>query len=209
MADLSEAIIQYLSAGESAFGLLVLFAASLIEYVFPPFPGDTVTLFGAFLASQRGWSVPLVFIAVIAGSLAGAALDYALGAKLGKKTENELTGRALAARQKAKPLLQRFERHGVIYVAINRFLPGIRPLFFVAAGMAKLPFRMVLFWGAISAALWNTAIIAAGYAMGENWQRLLDWLERYTIVAWIAIAVIALAVIARAIWVKRRKNDLS
>ena len=63
MEQLAQPLLDFLSAGQSAAGLSVLFVSALIEYVFPPFPGDTVTLFGAFLAAHQGWSVPLVFTA--------------------------------------------------------------------------------------------------------------------------------------------------
>ena len=204
MEGLTESVLELLSAGQSAAGLGVLFVSSMVEYVFPPFPGDTVTLFGAFLAAAEGWSVPLVFAAVTAGSLAGAALDYALGRRLARTPVEELTGRRRRARERLGPILERFERHGAAYVAINRFLPGVRALFFVAAGMARLPLGKVLAWGALSAAAWNALIIAAGFALGENWERLLGWLRAYTTAAWIVLAAAALAVVARWLWKRRR-----
>jgi membrane-associated protein len=205
MEDIGQQLIDYLAAGQSAVGLLILFGSALVEYVFPPFPGDTVTLFGAFLAANFEWSVPLVFGVVTAGSLAGAALDYALGRRLAHTPAGQLKGRKKKAREKVQPLLEKFERHGAAYVVINRFLPGIRAFFFVAAGMAKLPLWKVLAWGAISAAAWNALIIGAGFAIGKNWERLLGWLRTYTTVAWAVIGVIVLALLIRWLWKKRDK----
>lgn len=204
MEDLARSAIEYLSAGQSAAGLAVLFAAALVEYVFPPFPGDTVTLFGAFLAAHGGWSVPLVFAAVTVGSVGGAAVDYALGRRLARRPLAELEGRALRARERMEPILERFRRHGAIYVALNRFLPGIRALFFVAAGMARLPLWAVLLWGAVSAAAWNALIIAAGFALGKNWERLLELLGTYTTGAWILIGLVVVVLLIR--WFARRSR---
>ena len=75
MEELTRQIIELLSSGPSTIGAVVLFITALIEYVFPPFPGDTVTLFGAFLAANGSWSVPLVFTAVTLGSASGSALN--------------------------------------------------------------------------------------------------------------------------------------
>jgi membrane-associated protein len=205
MEDLVRALIDFLSAGQSAAGLGTLFLSAMIEYVLPPFPGDTVTLFGAFLAAVEGWSVPLVFVAVTAGSVAGAALDYALGRRLGRAPVETLTGRKRRLRELAAPLIARFERRGAAYLALNRFLPGIRALLFVAAGMARLPAWKVLAWGAAAAALWNALIIAAGFAVGANWPRLLEWLRTYTAIAWIAVGLIVLALVARRLL--RRKRE--
>jgi membrane protein DedA with SNARE-associated domain len=199
MSDLGEQIIAFLTGGQSAVGFAVLFTSAMVEYVFPPFPGDTVTLFGAFLAVNRGWNVSLVFTVVTLGSVTGAAIDYSVGLKLSKRPLEELSGRALKARKKVEPILDQFRRHGPIYVAVNRFLPGIRAFFFVAAGMARMPVKKVLFWGAVSAALWNILIIGAGFAIGKNWQRLLDLLRTYTALAWVAVGLVALFVVYKLI----------
>jgi membrane protein DedA with SNARE-associated domain len=200
--DIGGRILELLSAGESAAGLALLFASSAVEYVFPPFPGDTVTLFGAFLAANLGWSVPLVFAAVTAGSLAGASIDYALGRRLARTPINALSGRAKRARERVEPILARFRRHGAAYIAVNRFLPGVRALFFVAAGMAGLPAARVLLYGLASAAAWNALVIAAGFAVGRNWERLLGLLGTYTAVAWIPVAMLA----AAAAWIALRSR---
>jgi membrane protein DedA with SNARE-associated domain len=204
MQGLLDSVMAFLAAGQSAAGAAILAVSAAVEYVFPPFPGDTVTLFGAFLAATEGWSVPLVFAAVTAGSLAGAWLDYALGRRLARTPIEELTGRKRAARERMTPILRGFERHGAAYVAINRFLPGIRALFFVAAGMAGLPVHRVLLWGAISAAAWNALIIGAGFAIGKNWDRLLELARAYTLGAWIAVGVIAAGLFIR--WIVKRRS---
>ncbi len=197
MEELLQSVLDFLSAGQSAAGLGVLLLSSAVEYVFPPFPGDTVTLFGAFLAATSGWSVPLVFLAVTIGSLGGASLDYALGRRLARTPVERLSGRRRRARLRADAIVARFERHGAVYVAINRFLPGIRALFFVAAGMARLPYGKVIGWGALSAAAWNSLIIAAGLAIGSSWQRLLGFFESYTTLVWIALGAVAALIVLR------------
>jgi membrane protein DedA with SNARE-associated domain len=203
MAGIYQSIIDFLSSGQSAAGLAVLFASAAVEYVFPPFPGDSITLFGAFLAATEGWSVPLVFTAVTLGSVVGAVLDYALGRRLARIPRDRLSGRRRALMERAQSIVDRFERHGAGYIAVNRFLPGIRALFFVAAGMARLPMGKVIMWGAVSAAAWNALIIGAGFAVGKNWDRLLELLHTYTLVAWIIVGVVVISLVVRWAWKKR------
>jgi membrane-associated protein len=205
MDDLVARILAYLSQGESALGIAALAAASLVEYVFPPFPGDTVTLFGAFLAATARWNVAVVLAAVTAGSLAGAAIDYAIGRRISARPIEELSPRRRKLRERLAPIIARFERHGAAYVAVNRFLPGIRALIFVAAGAAGLPLGRVLAFGAVSALLWNGLLIGAGFAVGENWELLLDLLRRYTAAVWIAMGAAALALVGLAILRRARR----
>lgn len=195
MPELAEHLRTLLSTGESPLGYLVLFLSSLIEYIFPPFPGDTVTLFGAFLAANADWNTLLVFAVVTVGSLSGSYIDYLIGKRLGKKPIEELHGRARAARQRMTPIVEQFEKRGAVYIALNRFLPGIRAFFFIAAGAARLPLGKVMLFGTLSAGAWNGLIIATGFALGKNWQRLVELFETYTTIAWLFVLGIVIAVI--------------
>ena len=192
MTELLESIRAYLEAGQSAGGLALLFASAYLEYVFPPFPGDAITLLSAVLAAHFGWNPFAVFAVVLAGSGAGGMTDYAFGRWLAPR----------AQRPAIDYLLERFRRHGEAYVALNRFVPGVRALFFVAAGMARLRPGRVLAFGLLSAAAWNGLVFGAGWAMGANWARLRALFATYTKVAWIAIALVAVALVVG--WLRKR-----
>lgn len=190
------------------WALVALFAAAMIEYVFPPFPGDTVTVFGAFYAVNGVLPLPLVFLAVTAGSVAGSALDYGIGKRLGRVAERKMPEEPrrfqwLSLEQLHK-VEQAYRRHGDRYILVNRFLPGVRGFFFVAAGMAGMPFRRVMALGAISASLWNSLLLAAGWAAGANLDELIRLFRTYSIAAWIVLGLAALALLLR--WLLRRRS---
>lgn len=177
--------------------LLVLFGAALVEYVFPPFPGDAVTVFGAFYAVQGVLPLPLVFVVVTAGSVVGAAIDYGIGRRLGDAAERRLPGenprRPWASLERLRAIEARYRRHGDLLILVNRFVPGIRGLFFVAAGTSKMPFRRVMFLGAVSAGVWNALLLGAGLAVGENLERLLQLFRAYSVFAWVALGAVTAA----------------
>lgn len=182
----------------SFVGYGVLAASALIEYIFPPFPGDFVTILGAVLVTGYGWSFFGVLGAVMAGSIAGSLLAHHLGILWARK-------RALG-QGKPRPLVDalvaRFERHGPIYLVVNRFLPGIRALFFVAAGLAGISRGKVALYAGVSALLWNLGLMALGASLGANLDHLVEIVEKYTLVAWIVIAAIAIVLVVR--WRKKR-----
>lgn len=177
-------LIGFASERDHPLGFAALFASALLEYVFPPFPGDTITLFGAVLITAYGWSAAGVFGAVLSGSVGGGMLAYALGRRLRARQRADAPGARRAAIDR---VIARFERHGPAYLVVNRFLPGLRAFFFVAAGMAGMRARDVLLYGAISAALWNAVIIGAGAALGANLDTLERWVTRYSAAVWIAL----------------------
>ena len=194
MDGLEEAISRYLQRGQTAGGLLLLLCSAYIEYVFPPFPGDAITLLGAVVAARYGWNPVAVFVAVLCGSGAGGMTDYAVGRFIGPR----------AHRPGIDYLVTRFRRHGEAYVALNRFVPGVRALFFVAAGMARLRAGRVLLFGLLSAAAWNALVFGAGWSMGANLDRLKAWLATYTRVAWVVVVLIAVALLVG--WLRQRTS---
>jgi membrane protein DedA with SNARE-associated domain len=184
---------RWLPAEQGPVAFLVLFASSVIEYVFPPFPGDAITVLGAFLVTARNWSGPAVFACTTLGSLVGAAIDWSIGVR----------AKGLRERRGAVDrLVARFERHGPAFIVVNRFVPGVRALFFVAAGMAGMRAGPVLGYAALSAILWNALLFGAGVMVGSSWDRLFALFIAYNRVAWVVLGVLALAGVG--LWARQR-----
>src|SRR6185369_14598131 len=64
--------------------VFVVFAAAAIEYLFPPFWGDTVMLAGCAVAGLDRTSLPAVFVAAFLGSCAGAMGAFWIGRRFGQ-----------------------------------------------------------------------------------------------------------------------------
>lgn len=201
-------ILQWLAHGATFWAYLVLLCAALLEYVFPPFPGDAITLFGVFLTITAGYHGPTVFLAITAGSILGSFLAYGFGRRLAGTVEHErpriLRGpratRALAA------IAARFERHGAAYLVVNRFVPALRALVFVAAGIARIPAWKVLVYGGTSAMLWNGALFAAGWAAGRSWERLQEMSTQYAIAATAVVVGVVLVLVVRRLVLRRAQR---
>ena len=178
---LTDWLIGFASDQDHPLGLAVLFLSAMVEYVVPPFPGDTITLLGAVLITGYGWSWWAISGGVVAGSMLGSFIDYWVGLRLRARPRRERHARRWAALDR---VVARFERHGPAFLILNRFVPGIRAFFFVAAGMAGMRRRDVLLYGGISVALWNAMLIALGVTLGANLEALERWFRRYTTVAW-------------------------
>lgn len=192
-------------------GLLLLGASAGVEYIFPPFPGDTVTLAGAMLIPLAGWPMWAVLSALVAGSVFGAFLDLMVGRWLSLESGREtLIHRWLAREEIASKIdrvTEKFERHGAIYIVLNRFIPAFRGVFFLAAGMARLSTAKVLFYAALSATLWNAALLLLGMAFGYNLERIVGFVEGYTRAAFLVLFVVVATWIGWGWWRKRSPDD--
>lgn len=177
-------ILDYAQGQAMWWGLILLGLAAAVEYVFPPFPGDSVTIVGAVLIPTADWPWWAVFAAVMLGSMLGGAGDWWFGTVVANRREGT-PGRWLGrpkVKERLDQIVQKFEKHGAKFLALNRFLPAFRALFFVAAGVARLRLGPVLLWAAVSAAAWNALLLAVGWVVGYNLGELVDFVEQYTIV---------------------------
>jgi membrane protein DedA with SNARE-associated domain len=213
--DLDTAI-RALTGTHAGLASWLLAAAAFLEYVFPPFPGDTVTLAGAVLVTGYGFPAWRLLAAVLLGGLAGAALDFAAGVAIARAIARaRARGEAAPAWTRRRPVqaLMRgadrvgaaFARHGEAYVAINRFLPGIRGFVFVAAGMSGMRIGRVLLWAVASSLAWNLLLLAAGMAVGTQVDRLEAAFREYGLLAWGALAIVAAVALARHRLRRRRE----
>lgn len=206
MAEYVEPILQSILALPAALIWLSLMGAAAIEYVFPPFPGDAVVLAGGVLATHGGLDIVPIFAFITAGSLLGAGLDYEVGCWLSGPRDTFLHRwiRRPGVSRTVERIRRGFTRHGDLYLVINRFLPGVRALFFVAAGLSSFPRRRTLLMAFIAAMLWNGLILGVGAVIGANLDELLRFAEGYAQVAWaVVVGAIVIVVIRGRIRAKR------
>lgn len=175
-------------------GLVLLGLAAMLEYLVPPFPGDTITLLGGVYAARGQQPWPLVFLVVTAGSVAGAALTYEFGKWLARRfdahPEWSLFGLTHARLQ---DIQGRMRRGGPWLLLVNRFLPGIRGVIFIGAGAARVPRSHALGLGALSAGAYNALVLGLGVAVGGNLERLQALMARYT---WAVAGLFIIGVVA-------------
>jgi len=184
----------------------ILFLGSLVEYVFPPFPGDTLVVLGAWYAVNGKISWPFAFVAVTAGAVVGAWIDYRIGVALGAALERGAMRRGPITLEHVRRVEAGYARWGAWFLLANRFLPGIRAFLFVGAGAARLPVGKVLLWGGISAVAWNALLLLVGAYLASNVSEFVGWVERYTALAWAFMAVVAALLLARFALAGRRRK---
>jgi membrane protein DedA with SNARE-associated domain len=189
--------IDQLISSLGPLGLLVLGLAAALEYVIPPFPGDTITLLGGVYAVRGTQPWPLVFLVVTVGSVVGAAINYWVGHWLAKRFDAH-PGKSYfgITHARLEQVQARMRRNGPWLLLANRFLPGIRGLIFVAAGAAHMPRFNAMLLGALSAMAHTGLVLALGAAVGGNLERLAALVTRYqyAVVGLVLVGVVGVLV---------------
>lgn len=166
----------------------ILFFSSFLENIAPPIPGDTVTVFGAYLVGIRRLDFIAVLVATTLGSLLGFMTLYFIGYKFGWDYFYKKNYRFLP-RSRLEEVDKWFNRYGYVIILGNRFLSGIRSVISIFSGMSRLPWLRVSTLAFISCAVWNALLITAGYLLGDNWSRVTDFIKSYNQVVLVIIVI--------------------
>jgi len=179
------------------YGYAVIFIGVLLENAGVPVPGETMLLAGAALAQYGRLSLTLVIVTAIGAAILGDNIGFLIGRR---------SGRALAERHGAKIGLTArrlrqfdrfFERYGPQTVFIARFVTGLRVFGAVLAGASGLTWRSFLFYNALGAIVWSSAIALVGYSLAYSWDTIERWIGRSGVIAFAAVGVLAFVVYLR------------
>lgn len=173
-----DAFLVYLSAAPPNWIHFFLFVGAFMENIIPPIPGDTLIVFGAYLAGIGVIEVVPAYFAMWVGSAAGCLTVYTVAYATGREFFLRLEARFFDESNLATAESW-FERYGSHIVLFNRFLPTVRAFVGIVAGIIRMhPVRMTLYV-AIGTFLWNSLLVYFGLKVGENWQIVVDVLRLY------------------------------
>ncbi|EST38859.1 hypothetical protein N566_05245 [Streptomycetaceae bacterium MP113-05] len=89
-------------------------------------------------------------------------------------------------------------------VLFGRMVPVFRSLISVPAGVERMPVRVFLGLTALGSALWNTALILAGYLLGDRWHLV----EQYAgILSKAVLGLVAVTLVVFVVTRLRTRND--
>ena len=180
-----------------------------IESVFPPIPSELILPLAGFTASRGSFDLLAVILATTAGSLAGALLLYGLGAGVGAERLARWADRIpLMSADDVVTAMAWFHRFGPIAVVIGRFIPIVRSLISIPAGVDRMRLWLFVLLTTIGSGVWNTLFVVLGFVLGENWAIVEDIASRYSRGVLIGALIVLAALIAwRVTRIVRRERD--
>lgn len=153
-----------------------------IESTFIPFPSEVIVPPAAYKALQAdaGLNIILVVLFATLGAVLGALINFYLAKFLGrpiiyKFADSRLGRMCLLDSQKVVQAEAYFRKHGAISTFIGRFIPVIRQLISIPAGIAGMKLRPFIVFTALGAFLWNVVLALLGVlAHGQS-----DVIQKY------------------------------
>ncbi len=200
-----DAVFAFLASLPAAWTYVVLGFGAAIENIVPPVPADTFVLLGGFLAARGRADVLTVFVVTWGANVVTAMLVYAAGHRFGPSLFETAIGRRLL-HPKQLALIQRFyDRWGLPAIFFTRFLPGLRAVVPVFAGVSHQPALSVALPVGVASGIWYGALVWLGATAGENLDAIRELLTTTNRIL-LAIATL-LGVVALVAWKRSRHDD--
>jgi membrane-associated protein len=169
-------------------------------------PGETALLVGGVLASQGRVSLPLLLVLAIIAAVAGDSVGYEVGRRGGPALRRSRLGRVIGDRRWAQA--EKFlARRGGLAVFLGRWVGVMRPLVPSLAGMGRMPYRRFLIFNVLGGIPWATAVVLGGYAAGNSFGLINQWLGRGSIFLGSLLALTAAAWLCARLVAKRRRRN--
>lgn len=186
------------------FGVMLLIA---LENVFPPIPSEIILTFGGFMTTTTNLTVIGVILAATAGSVVGAIILYVIGLQLNVTRLEMIIDRWGHLLRITKEDIHRadawFDKYGPWTVFFCRFVPIIRSLISIPAGMSHMNAGLFLLLTTIGTFIWNTVLVYLGARLGESWEVIVYYMDMYSYVIYGVIFILVIFVLYK--FIKRRK----
>lgn len=177
-------------------GYTGLFVAMTLANIGAPV-GSEVVLPAAGLAAQQGAlsSVWLAIVVAVAAELFGQSIAYAVG-RFGGRPFVDRYGKYVRFHHKELEKVEGFfARYGRFAIFICRFIPVIRGIVGIPAGIAEMPLGAFYLWTFLGSLIFCGGLVLAGNALGAHANEVIGAVQKY------ALLIIVLAVVAAILFI--------
>ncbi len=183
------------------YALLGIGAA--VENLVPPVPADTFVLLGGFLAARGQADGGVVFLVTWISNVLSALAVYTAGYRYGSAFFRTRLGRYVLDPDQLRTVRRFYGRWGAPAIFYTRFLPGLRAVVPVFAGVSRhRPFSVAVLLFAASG-IWYGIIVWMGYFAGQNLEHVLELQSRVNLTL-AGVAAVLFAGIA--LWWRRSRR---
>jgi len=176
---------QFVISIMNQYGYFGIFFLIFVENIFPPIPSEVVLLFGGFMTTYSKLSVPFMVLFSTLGSVAGAIVLYYIGKILNKDRLKKIVAGKIGKvlRLKVNDIEKAvcwFDTKGNKTVFFCRFIPVVRSLISIPAGMSEMSMSKFLLYTFAGSSIWNTVLLLIGNRVGNNWKDILYIMNQYS-----------------------------
>lgn len=190
------------------WGYLGIFFLIMLENVFPPIPSEVILTFGGFMTIDSNMTIVGVIIASTIGSLIGAFILYSIGKIFHVDTLIKIVkskyGKLLRIKPKdIKSADKWFDEKGNKTVFFCRFIPIVRSLISIPAGMSDMPLIKFTIYTLFGSMIWNTILVLVGAYAGDKKDIIINFIDKSS---YVVLILLILLFIGFVIWFYKFRN---
>ncbi|HWJ77545.1 MAG TPA: DedA family protein [Niallia sp.] len=178
------------------YGYIGILLLIMMENIFPPIPSEIILTFGGAMTIGTSMTVTGVVLVSTIGSVLGAVILYYIGTFLDMKRMEKIVDKwGHILRLKKEDIHKAdgwFQKYGYWTVFFCRFIPLIRSLISLPAGMGRMNFGIFLFLTTLGTFTWNFILIRIGAAVGNSWEEIVAYMDVYSNFAYAIIALVGI-----------------
>ena len=206
---ITEFLTTYITQFISATGYLTVFFGMVLESMIFPIPSEAIMPFAGFLVAEGKFTFFSVILISTIGSIIGSLISYYLGFFGGQPFINKFGKYFLLDQEELDLTTKFFQKRGPITIFICRFIPVIRHLISLPAGMAKMNIWKFSILTILGAGLWNAFLTILGYKLRQNWHLVGEYSKGIDIAVVVIILVLIGFYVYRHISKKRRLGKIT
>lgn len=165
-------------------------------------PGETLVIIGGVYAALGDLWLPLVAAVAVLGAVLGDNAGYWIGRRYGRGFLERHGRKLLVTPERLATAERYYLTHGGKTVFLGRFVPVVRSVGFIVAGVSHMQWRRFFAFDVAGALIWGVGHSVVGYLLGESYQR---W-ERYAAPAGLGLLVVLLFLVGASKFAARRRQ---
>lgn len=188
----AEFLAKYITKFIESTGYYSLVILMAMESMVFPIPSEAVMPFAGFLIAQGVFSFKAVIFFSTLGSVLGSLISYYIGDYGGRPFVDKYGKYFLLSHKDLEFTERFFKRFGSPAIFFSRFIPVVRHLISLPAGMAKMKMWKFCLYTVLGAGLWNAFLAWLGYYLQQKWDVIMQYTQILDILI-IAVLIIGIA----------------
>lgn len=202
-------IAAFATAFIATTGYLGIFVLMVMESMVFPVPSEAVMPFAGFNIADGELTWAGVIIAATLGSIVGSLISYYIGYYGGKPFIKRF-GKYLLLNQHHLEMSEKyFNKRGEITIFVARFIPIVRHLISIPAGMGKMNLTKFLIFTTIGAGIWNAFLTWVGFKLRANWAEVMTYSHTIDLVVIAILGIGMIYYIVKIIKSRRSKKTVA
>ncbi|MBU2589192.1 MAG: DedA family protein [Nanoarchaeota archaeon] len=189
---LFEFIVEMITAAMSTGGYPILFILMTLESMIAPIPSEAVMPFAGFLAANGRFTFLGVILVSSLASVFGSLVSYWMGIFGGRRFILKFGKYLLLDEEHLQWTEDWFKRAGEKTIFISRFVPVVRHLISIPAGIGRMNLKKFIIYTFLGATLWNSFLAWLGFLLKERWEIIHHYSSQIDIVI-VALLVIGIS----------------